>query len=285
MVLPFLLIGKALAPLAKVKKKGWKAMGNAFGQVKSAVNPMQSFSKILEVLSILMLPLTYIFTVLAAYIAEYLIGYIEDLVGWLEDLGDYIEDELIPIIEALIDIIIIVVDLIVIVIDFLGGFVTVLGYLSAGLDNVGTSVKVWTLLLPLVVEGFHAVINAVIWWGETWDNFWISFGEIMSAGFMGIIDNTVGLITSVYDAFEDMMNGILSLIPGDWGGGDDGDGDENPWYDPIGIFGSSSASSSSSSDITNTSSNTVNIDLRGAIVDDRDQLIRDISQEVIIRLG
>ncbi len=86
-VLPFLLIGKALKPLAKIKKQSWKAMGSAFKSIQGSIDPMKSFSKIMEVLSLIMLPLTFIVTLLAQVIAKKLMPHINTLIEGIDDLG------------------------------------------------------------------------------------------------------------------------------------------------------------------------------------------------------
>ena len=92
MVLPFLMIAKALKPMAKIKKGAWKAMGGAFRQVKQAVDPMKAFSKIFEIISVLMLPLTVLFTIFAKIILTELMPYIIELIKIIEDLGEVAED-------------------------------------------------------------------------------------------------------------------------------------------------------------------------------------------------
>ena len=227
-ILPFLLIGKALKPLAKIKKAGYKAMGNAFSQMKSSVDPMKSFGKIMEVLSVVMLPLTYIFTLLAAVILNKLMPYIEWLIENIDKLGISSETT-----------------------------AENMWYMGGALDHL-------LYLIPVLTGWFIALYNAMhIWfleadWGLT---------RFFAAWDKGIDD--------LYDKIVGFFEGLGG---GGGGGGDDGDGWELPeWpelppgYPPI--IGSS------------TSSNNITIDLSNSVIESKDALVRDIVEQVIIRLG
>ena len=220
MVLPFLLIGKALKPLAKIKKKAWSAMGGAFGEIRKSVDPMKSFSKILEIVNVLMLPLTYIMTILAMVILKALMPYIGDLILLLDDLEQALRD----VGEAAV-----------------AAMVSLAAY------------------EPLIISYFT-------WW----DTFHNDLGTLW-------MDSFGFLYLAIYDFFQD----LFELIPGGGGGGGGGPPDNDlPWYIPqppsidpiprVPIIGGASTS--------------VIINLQNSIIDDRDKLIRDIVEQVVIRL-
>ena len=228
MVLPFLLIGKALKPLAKIKKKAWSAMGNAFGQIRKSVDPMKSFSKIMEILNVVMLPLTYIFTILAYVILKELMPYISDLIDLLDDLEEALED---------------------------------VGEATANaIDDLAAWTDTWWPALYKTLEE----LDEIIWKA----------------------DDSIALIILISELFlqflEDVMDAITELQQG-IGGTPIGPDIFDLFPTPIIPMGGTPLNSS----ILNTSStsNTVNINLQGSIIDNRDKLIRDITEQVIIRIG
>ena len=220
MVLPFLMIAKALKPMAKIKKGAWKAMGGAFRQLKQAVDPMKAFSKIFEIISVLMLPLTVLFTLFAKIILTELMPYIIKLIEIIEDLGEVAED-------------------------------------SAGwLDE----------FIILVGEQVDFIVTDTV---RIWD------------AFIKGIDDTV---TYIEDAWDDLID---ALTPPSFGGGGGGPGGgtfpqfpelpglEIPDFEPPSIPEVPFPRSS----------NTININLQGSVIDDRGKLIRDIVEQVVMRIG
>jgi hypothetical protein len=230
-MLPFLLIGKALSPLAKVKKQAWTAMGGAFSQIRKSVDPMQSFSKLLEIVNVLMLPLTYIFTILAMVILKELMPYVGDLILALGDLEKALDDAAKSAYDA---------------IDALEDFIT----------DWYPEVEAWALSLQWIVLLIGDLRNTI---NET-------FFPLQK--FIDFID----LIVSTLERYSFGGGG------GDGGGGGGGGGG---WHNPIYDYPPYNNLPSGG---WNTSNN-LTIDLRGAVVDDRDKLIRDITEQVMMRLG
>ncbi len=207
-------------------------MGGAFSQMKSAVDPMKSFSKIFEVIGVIMLPLTFLMTLLARIILVELMPYIDDLIVALEDLGEWIDWIAIQI----------------------GGWVT-------DLEAMGVS---WGLIFSALNSQKTEFDLLII-----------------------VLDTVLGLFEDINTAIGDIITTIQDWKTGGGFGGGDG-GDDGNWWDPLldWIPGQGdNQRSSSSSTTTNNSSNNININLQGSIISDRDKLIRDISEQVMIRIG
>ena len=224
------MIGKALKPVAKIKKKAWNAMGNAFASIRKSVDPMKGFSKILEIVNVLMLPLTYIFTILAMIILKTLMPYI-------------------------------------------GQLIIILGDLEQALQDVGEAAV-------SAIDSLHTWYVAFNEWFESTVVFeWIAaFSDLMNLGLANAIEGAIGNI-------EDLI-AVLDRISFSGGGGGTGGGFDWPWEGggwPTGPVGGNMASIPMIGGSSSTS-NTVNINLQGSIIDDRDKLIRDIVEQVVIRL-
>ena len=233
MVLPFLMIAKALKPMAKIKKGAWKAMGGAFKQIRKSVDPMKSFSKILEIVNVLMLPLTFVMTLLAQIILTALMPYISDLIVALEDLG------------------------------------------------------IWIDWLTIKITGWLIQLEAM---GVSWDLIFSALNSQKTEFDLLIV--TVDTLAAAFEWVNDTIGDLLTSIR-DWkslggfdGGGDGGDGGN--WWDPLldWIPGQGDNQRSSSSSTTNNSTNNnININLQNSVIENRDKLIRDIAEQVTIRLG
>lgn len=225
------MIGKALKPLAKIKKKAWSAMGGAFKQIRKSVDPMKGFSKILEIVNVLMLPLTYIFTILAMIILKALMPYLGDLI-------------------------------------------IILGDLEQALRDVGEAAIT-------AIDSLHTWYVAFNEWFESTVVFeWIAaFSDILNIGLIKAIEGTIETIEDLIEVFD-----RISLSGG---GGGTGGGFSWPWEEgggwPTGPVGGQTASVPIIGASSNTS-NSININLQGSIIDDRDKLIRDIVEQVVIRL-
>ena len=230
-VLPFLLIGKALKPLAKIKRQSWKAMGSAFGQMKSAVDPMKSFGKIMEILNVVMLPLTYIVTLLAAVIIGKLMPHIIELIDYIDDLNIALEEQA--------------------------------WWNKSGIDYINEDA------IPALQRWYE---NLHIWF-DGWDQRQTDFFKAWDEG-----------LDDIYGWFEDLINDIKDLLTldlrGGGGGGGGGGGDDGfEW--PEFEWGTGPVGGGTNYNTTNS----VNINLSNAVIDNRAKLVRDISEEVIIRLG
>ncbi len=233
MVLPFLMIAKALKPMAKIKKGAWRAMGGAFKQIRKSVDPMKSFSKILEIVNVLMLPLTFVMTLLAQIILTALMPYISDLIVALEDLG------------------------------------------------------IWIDWLTIKITGWLIQLEAM---GVSWDLIFSALNSQKTEFDLLIV--TVDTLAAAFEWVNDTIGDLLTSIR-DWkslggfdGGGDGGDGGN--WWDPLldWIPGQGDNQRSSSSSTTNNSTNNnININLQNSVIENRDKLIRDIAEQVTIRLG
>lgn len=230
--LPFLLIGKALKPLAKIKKQSWKAMGNAFNSIKSSVDPMKSFSKIMEILGVVMLPLTFLFTLFAAIILKELMPYIADLILMIDDLGDIAKNSAEEI-----------------------------DYLNCMYESYLNNLKIENYLIIKLIEVM------IEWYSVLWECTYS-------------IENFTGAIGDMLDLIWD--HPLVQFVTGraDYDGDEGGDGGDEPWdfWEEVGGFPLGGATSS-------TTNSTVNINLTGAIVDNKAQLINDITEAVIIRIG
>jgi len=231
-------------------------MGSAFGQMKSAVDPMKSFGKIMEVLNIVMLPLTYVMTILAMVIAKQLMPYIKDIILLLDDLEVAIGDA------------------------------------SIAMEDWTAAMNEWLENeVPWFVDSMFwladAMSDAIVRTWEVYTNIselnkeWLIFIEDLEIIYGWIEDLSASLYTAS-DAIETLIGWLnaIPIIDGGGGGGGEGPGFDwpiipNPWGEPVYVPGASS---------TSTSTN-LTIDLRGSIIDDRDKLIRDITEQVIIRLG
>ena len=230
-VLPFLLIGKALKPLSKIKKKAWSAMGSAFKSIRGSIDPMKSFSKIMEVLSIIMLPLTFVFTILAQIIAKQLIPHIVNLIEYIDELGDAAKlstDE----------------------VDYL-----TLAWEGWMRQNEMILLSLETLFFYLFIwRGHIDAMNSAV--------------DSLMEGLQGMID----VILEIADAYETLFNSI---------GGGGGGGGDTPWdfWDEVGGFPVLGGST------TNSTANTININLSNSVIDSKDKLVRDIVEQVIIRIG
>ena len=235
MVLPFLMIAKALKPMAKIKKGAWKAMGGAFKQIRKSVDPMKSFSKILEIVNVLMLPLTFVMTLLAQIILTALMPYISDLIVALEDLGIWI-------------------------------------------DWLTIKITGWVIQLEAMGVSWELIFSALNSQKTEFDLLIIVLNTL-AAAFEWVNDTIGDLLTSIRD--------WKSL--GGFDGGGDG-GDDGNWYDPLvdyiigGGGGGTSAPATMSSTNTNNTNN-ININLQGSVIDDRGKLVRDIVEEVVMRIG
>jgi len=221
------LIAKALKPIAKIKKKAWKNMGNAFGQIRKSVGPMQSFSKILEVVNVLMLPLTYVMTILAMVIAKSLLPYLGDVIKLMDQIG----------------------------------------ISASGTDDLNDS------LCRMIDDVFPGLIDWVDKWANAIYNASLA-GWAVWLSWDAIVKEWQTFADDILSFIEDLVN----LVPGGGGGGGgDGSNDEAIPID----FGPTPYIPMASSSST---SNSVIINLQGSINDDRDKLIRDIVEQVVIRL-
>ena len=234
-------------------------MGSAFGQMKSAVDPMQSFGKIMEVLNIVMLPLTYLMTIFASIIAKALIPYIGDIIVLMEDL-------------------------------------------EVGIEDTSNAMNVWANEnIPETVEAMH-------WLSDAMDNMIIRYLEVLTNVeelnkewliFIDDLNIIYNWLEDLHDSFYNASNAIEDLIGwlediptfggGDGGGGGGGNNCDDPIYaitHPLecgGLRSSGNVSIPGSSSMS--TSNSIIINMQGAIIDDRDKLIRDIIEQVIIRIG
>ena len=281
MVLPFLMIAKALKPMAKIKKGGWKAMGGAFKSLKSSLNPMKSFSKIFEVISIVMLPLTFAMTLLAQVIFEYLMPYIRDVIvllkelsvnvdTWIKDMGRWAYETEIT--------------------------------LDAWLAYVGlTTAQVLDYLAQ--ISGGNLDTTAAMF--DNWDLFWDGLISETTKGLEDLLTLDKNYYDDLADFLEDWIKDVLDMFGslgdisgGGIGGGDGGGGGWDPIGDIIDWFHSGGVVPRTGnyrlqagetvidkhSDVGGTS-NVININLQDSIIENRDKLIRDITEAVIIRIG
>ena len=253
-VLPFLLIGKALKPLAKIKKKAWSAMGNAFKSMRASVDPMKSFAKIFEIIGVIMLPLTFLFTLLAAIILNELMPYIVDLIALIDDLGD--------VAQASAD-----------EVDYLNEYYEIQVAKVNALIYAFGKLHYWLFVFDVRVWALNEGLDAL---------------EGIMDSVLFVINELIGGFEDLFTAMDDFLDDIWNHplvkwatgrgdVPGSGGdGGGGGGGDELPWWipqHPIIPRGSSNTS------------NTVNINLSGAVIDNRDKLVRDIVEQVVIRIG
>jgi hypothetical protein len=206
-------------------------MGGAFKEIKSSVDPMRSFQKILEIMNVLMLPLTYIMTILAYVILNELMPYIGDLIIAMKDVAKAIDKAT----EATND-----------YIDSLGG--------------LGPAIEYWNNLIQDSVIAFcieaFSVVNA--------------FNDMTSG-----VGNLIRIVQDFLDLIDDHSGG----------GGGGGGGSPPPGYHIPGTPIEYPTLPPIGNPVVASASNTVNINLAGAVIDDRDKLIRDISEQVIMRLG
>ena len=219
-----------MKPLAKVKKQGWKAMGSAFGQMKSAVDPMKSFSKIMEVLNVLMLPLTYIFTLLAAIILNKLMPYISDLITYIDELSLALEEQA--------------------------------WWNKSGIDFIQEDA------IPALIAWYNALHIWFLGWDQRLADFLTAWDEGME---------------DLYGWVVDLFENIGALFPG--GGGGAGGGGDGGYSFPFPPIMPPPMPPGSPPIISGTSSTYLSIDLSNSIIDNRDKLVRDIVEQVIIRLG
>ena len=257
-VLPFLLIGKALKPLAKIKKKAWSAMGSAFKSIRGSIDPMKSFSKIMEVLSIIMLPLTFIFTILAQIIAKQLLPHIINLIEYIDELGDVAKTS------------------------------------TDEVDYLTLAWEGWMWQNEMIIMSLETLFYYLFIWRGHIDAM-NSGAETLMLSLQGVIDFFTGLGIGIYafwtgvgqdllDWLEDLGNAIIDLftLDLDLGGGGGGGGGDGPtiWETIEDIFTPPGAKTS-----TLSTSNTVNINLSNSIIENKDKLVRDIVEQVIIRIG
>ena len=220
--------------MAKVKKGAWKAMGGAFKQIRKSVDPMKSFSKILEIVNVLMLPLTFVMTLLAQIILTALMPYISDLIVALEDLGIWIDWLTIKITGWLIQL------------EAMG---VSWELIFSAFDSTGANIDRLIITLGIIAGAFE-------WVNDTIDNIIDTIRDWKSLGGFGGGDGDGGDGGSIWDE-------LMKLIPGQ---------------------GDNQRGSGSTSTTTNNSSNTININLQNSVIDNRDKLIRDIAEQVAMRL-
>lgn len=269
-----MLIGKALKPLAKIKRAGWNAMGRAFTKAKEAVNPMRSFTKLFEVFGMILLPLTYLITILAAKLAVALMPLIQQLILLVVEYGDEL--------ATLVRWIVIVIGW---VITFFGWLRKLGDAIGNWLDDVEAAwVKFW--------ENWYDIL-------EKW---WYSIIDTLILGCDFLYKEWVGFWSDLYDAVTDWVQRIIDAITGADDGGDGGNEREPSIWDIFTPQGGQYAHSGGlvprtgwyklqaqervidKHDARGGGGTTINIDMRGAIIDDRDKLITDIVEQVTMRI-
>lgn len=277
-------VGKAMGPISKVKKMTWNAMGSAFSQVKSALNPMQDFAKALKFITVLMKPFTILFTVLGAAILMAALPAIEKFIEVLtsptflrlmEELGYIIGTLILVALEALIPVLWELAPILAELVQFFRENEWAMALLIAALKTL--LVSLWALYWVLVTLKliFHTTVDAV---------------NTLSNAF----EKLLGWVKGLSDA--------AGTITGDGGDGGDGDGDGgggngDDWWDPFDWFHAGGIAQKTgnirvqkgevigSKHSRGGTTNIIHVHLENAIIDNRDRLVRDIAEQVVIRIG
>lgn len=282
LVLGILAIGKAMAPamksLSKVKKPAWGAMKGAVQSVGSSLNPMQQFGHALKFASILMKPIGMLFKVLGNAIIKKAMPAIMSFIAiltdpthmeYFEELGYMFGTVLKLSLEGFVFALRLLAPVTRQLTQFLRENNVVMIYFT-------TMLKAWIFV---IMGAINAVKIGISWIHSIGSTIIIVFRNVRN-GIKSIFNGIIGFINNIINGINNLFGTSFGTVPSLATGGNILQSGLVFAHRNEKIIPAKTAPLSGGGGEIH-----IHIDLRNAIVDNRDKLIRQIGEQVLMRIG